>query len=146
MAGYNTVAESVQARTPLLLVPRVRPGEEQLIRARFLAERGLAEMIHPDELTPATMRAALDRVVSGVRAPWQAEHFHGTDRAAEILWSLAQGAGNNRVWLSSSQPKPVDLPAGGEPPMDAGGRALAVWAQGAGGLEAVPERSTAGSQ
>src|SRR5260370_34658044 len=111
MAGYNTVAESVQARTPLLLVPRVRPGQEQLIRARFLAERGLAEMIHPDELTPATMRAALDRLVSRGPAPRQAEHFHGTDPAAAILWSLGPRAGHQRGLLSSNQPEPVRLPA-----------------------------------
>jgi len=146
MAGYNTVAESVQARKPLLLVPRVRPGQEQLIRARFLAERGLVDMIHPDELTPATMRSALDRLVTRVPAPWRAEHFHGTDRAAEILWSLARGAGNDSIRLSSSQPEPVHLPAVGEPVIDGGRRALAVWAQGSGGLELVPERGTAGSQ
>ena len=79
-------------------------------------------------------------------APWQAEHFHGTDRAAEILWSLARGAGNDSIRLSSSQPEPVHLPAVGEPVIDGGRRALAVWAQGSGGLELVPERGTAGSQ
>ncbi|MFC5380497.1 glycosyltransferase family protein [Aquipuribacter nitratireducens] len=48
MAGYNSVCELLAARRPTLLVPRVRPRREQLVRARRLAARGLVDMLHPD--------------------------------------------------------------------------------------------------
>lgn len=51
-AGYNTCAELVSSGRPALLVPRVAPREEQLIRAQVLARRGLALMIDPREITP----------------------------------------------------------------------------------------------
>jgi predicted glycosyltransferase len=52
MGGYNTVCELLAARVPALVVPRVRPRREQLIRARRLAACGLVAWAHPDDLTP----------------------------------------------------------------------------------------------
>lgn len=52
MGGYNTVCELLAARTRAVVVPRVRPRAEQLVRAERLARRGLIDMIHPDDLTP----------------------------------------------------------------------------------------------
>jgi predicted glycosyltransferase len=63
MAGYNTVAEVLRARRPALLVPRTRPGEEQLVRARAIAELPSYEMLHPDDLGPDAMRAAVGRLL-----------------------------------------------------------------------------------
>jgi predicted glycosyltransferase len=90
MAGYNTVAELMAARKPCLLVPRVKPREEQLVRARTLAATGLADMLHPDALDPATMRSALEALL--VRPPPQPDRssHNGASRAAEILVGLAQ--------------------------------------------------------
>ena len=39
MAGYNTVAETLRARRPALLVPRARPSQEQLVRARVVSQQ-----------------------------------------------------------------------------------------------------------
>ncbi|WP_373542456.1 glycosyltransferase family protein [Chamaesiphon sp.] len=55
MGGYNTFCEILTAQKPSIIVPRVRPTEEQVIRARKMAELGLLEMIHPDELTPTIL-------------------------------------------------------------------------------------------
>jgi predicted glycosyltransferase len=89
MAGYNTVSELMRARKPALLVPRVGPSEEQLIRARGLAAAELQDWIHPAHLSATALRDALDRLL--VRGPPRsrlADHG-GTERAASILAELA---------------------------------------------------------
>jgi predicted glycosyltransferase len=93
MAGYNTVAEVMRARRPALLVPRVRPISEQLLRAQELARRGLQDVLHPSDLSPATMRAALDRLLERPEPPFEEAHFRGTEHTADLLAGLAETNG-----------------------------------------------------
>ena len=65
MGGYNTVMEVLSFGTPALVVPRVAPRREQIIRAERLAALGLLDMLHPDELSPQRLGAWLH----GRRAP-----------------------------------------------------------------------------
>lgn len=51
MAGYNTVCEILALARRALLVPRVQPRREQLIRAQRLRDLGLVEMLHPRHLS-----------------------------------------------------------------------------------------------
>lgn len=51
MAGYNSTVEILSTAVPALLVPRIRPRREQLIRARALAARGAVDVLEPDDLT-----------------------------------------------------------------------------------------------
>jgi len=53
MGGYNTYCEILSFDKPALIVPRVAPREEQLIRARRAAELGLIEMLLPSEAEDA---------------------------------------------------------------------------------------------
>jgi predicted glycosyltransferase len=60
MGGYNTYCEILSFDKPALIVPRVHPREEQLLRARRAAELGLIDMLLPSEAAdPARMAAAL---------------------------------------------------------------------------------------
>lgn len=69
MGGYNTFCEILSFDKPALIVPRVSPREEQLIRARRAAELGVIDMLHPDDAKdPARMIAAL-RAVAGRKRP-----------------------------------------------------------------------------
>ena len=52
MGGYNSVCELLSLGKPALIVPRIYPRKEQLIRARALGGRGLLRMIDPAELSP----------------------------------------------------------------------------------------------
>lgn len=52
MCGYNTITEVLQKRKKAIVVPRIKPGKEQLIRAQNMTKAGLIDMIHPDELGP----------------------------------------------------------------------------------------------
>ncbi|HET7479275.1 MAG TPA: glycosyltransferase [Rubrobacteraceae bacterium] len=64
MGGYNTTIELLAARKAALIVPRVEPRLEQLIRAKRLSELGLIEMIHPGDLTPARMREKVEALLA----------------------------------------------------------------------------------
>jgi predicted glycosyltransferase len=89
MAGYNTVAEVLRARRPALFVPRTRPGEEQLVRARSVAELDGYEMLHPDDLDPEAMRAAVARVLDRPAPDAPPDAYEGAGRAAALLAALA---------------------------------------------------------
>jgi predicted glycosyltransferase len=51
MGGYNTTCEILAAGARALIVPRVQPRREQLIRAQALAKRGAVDMLRPDRLS-----------------------------------------------------------------------------------------------
>jgi len=60
MGGYNTFCEILSFDKPALIVPRMRPREEQLIRAKRAAELGLIQMLLPGEAAePLRLAAAL---------------------------------------------------------------------------------------
>ncbi|XZE51913.1 glycosyltransferase family protein [Planctomycetaceae bacterium SH139] len=60
MGGYNTVASVLSFQKPALIVPRVRPREEQLVRAERLAAAGIASYCHPVDLSAAAIRQWLE--------------------------------------------------------------------------------------
>ncbi len=55
MGGYNTMCEIICAARPSLVIPRSTPREEQLIRARLFAAKGLLEYIPWEEVDAAGM-------------------------------------------------------------------------------------------
>ena len=60
MGGYNTYCEILSFDKPALIVPRVMPREEQLIRASRAAELGLIDMLLPEQARdPQRFAAAL---------------------------------------------------------------------------------------
>jgi predicted glycosyltransferase len=68
MGGYNTYCEILSFDKPALIVPRVQPREEQLIRATRATELGLVDMLRPEEAAdPMRMADALRRLL--VRQP-----------------------------------------------------------------------------
>jgi predicted glycosyltransferase len=85
-AGYNTVLETLQARTRAVLVPFATGGEsEQTLRANLLAERGLVQMVEEAALTPATLAAAVDRAAARPGPAPGAIDLGGARRSAELL-------------------------------------------------------------
>lgn len=69
MGGYNTVCEVLTEDVPGLIVPRVRPRQEQLVRAERLSDLGLVHAMHPDAVTPAALADWLDRAVTSTPTP-----------------------------------------------------------------------------
>lgn len=86
MGGYNTMCEVISRGRPAIVVPRVSPRQEQLIRATRWQELGLLRMIHPDAMSPSVLAEAIDAELARPRAAVQSElDFGGLDRAAKIL-------------------------------------------------------------
>jgi predicted glycosyltransferase len=84
MGGYNTVCEVLGAGRPLLVIPRVRPRREQMIRAERLHGLGLLQLLPPDELTPQALAAW---VASGPRVrrdPRACVRLDGLSRVREL--------------------------------------------------------------
>ena len=61
MGGYNTICEVLSFRKSALIVPRVAPRREQLIRAKRLEALGLIDVLHPADLTPRALSDWLAR-------------------------------------------------------------------------------------
>jgi predicted glycosyltransferase len=59
LGGYNTFCEVLSLNKRSLIVPRVTPRAEQLLRADAARELGLVQMLHPDKLSPETLAEAI---------------------------------------------------------------------------------------
>lgn len=74
MGGYNSTCEVVATGKPALIVPRVRPRREQIIRAERLRDFGLVDVLHPDDLTPQALSGWLSApartLTSTARVRW----------------------------------------------------------------------------
>ena len=91
-AGYNTVVDILRAGTRAVLVPYAEAQErEQQVRAALLAERGIAQVLAPDRLSPDRLAAALDAASERPRpAPLRID-LDGVRRSAERLAQIASG-------------------------------------------------------
>jgi predicted glycosyltransferase len=64
MGGYNTSCEVLALGVRAVVVPRIQPRQEQLMRAERLAARGLVQLLHPNQLSP---RVLADRIEDASR-------------------------------------------------------------------------------
>jgi predicted glycosyltransferase len=89
MAGYNTVSELLVAGKPGLIVPGLRPTREQRMRADMLAASGVVQVLDPETLDPASVRAALDRLLEAPPPRVDLAQYQGAARATAIVSELA---------------------------------------------------------
>ncbi len=92
--GYNTLCELLALDIPVVVVPRVWPRKEQLLRARAFAERGLVQLVDPRQgdlagrITASVAAAAARR--STARRPLD---LTGAGRVVEVLARTVAGRG-----------------------------------------------------
>jgi predicted glycosyltransferase len=85
MGGYNTVSEILSYEKPALIVPRVTPRREQLVRAERMRDLGLLDLLHPDRVTPAALSEWLGRdTMSGPKVRDTID-MNGLDRLPYLL-------------------------------------------------------------
>lgn len=72
MGGYNTFCEILSFDKPALILPRVMPRQEQLIRTRRASDLGLVDMMTPDEADDPSRLAAMLRSLPDRPAPSRA--------------------------------------------------------------------------
>ncbi len=88
-AGYNTVLDVVRARVRAVVVPYEGSGDEQPLRARLLAERGVLIVVPAGELSPARLAAAIESGLSRSDFPAPVKlDLDGARRSAELLGAL----------------------------------------------------------
>jgi predicted glycosyltransferase len=88
-AGYNTVADLLQAGCPAVLCPFAASGEtEQTMRASVLAELGLAAMIPETDLSATQMAAAIAEALDQRSKPGFQINLDGASGTAQILQRL----------------------------------------------------------
>ncbi len=84
MGGYNSVCEILSLGRPSVIVPRVIPRKEQLIRAGALSQLGLVRMIHPDDLSAERIMDAVHGLLAepaGRRPQIRMDGLHGVAKA-----------------------------------------------------------------
>ncbi|WP_026604501.1 glycosyltransferase family protein [Methylomonas sp. 11b] len=95
MGGYNSTCELLTLRKRAILVPRVKPSQEQWIRAERLALQGLVRAIHPNQLTPKllmdTVREELGRTNVHHSRLYQID-MGGLPRISESISDLLYGS------------------------------------------------------
>jgi predicted glycosyltransferase len=106
MAGYNTTAEILRLGRPCVLVPRKGPSAEQRMRAELFSERGWVRWLHPEDLDPGALAAAVNAALSEVPSPRRpvAPELDGRRRAVQRLTRLLEGDVDYRAAASSVRP------------------------------------------
>ncbi len=102
MAGYNTFCEILSLDRPALLVPRVRPRQEQLIRARRAAELGLVTTMMPEEAADADVMARHLAELPDRRGPREAgagPMLMGLERIRDEVRGYFENANRRDVFL-----------------------------------------------
>jgi len=104
MGGYNTVCEVLTLARRAVVVPRVRPVQEQCIRAERMAAMGLLRHIHPDALTPACLMQAVQTEIESLDTPQShtltLDGLDGVTRSIQAL--LAQRSAERAAANSSN--------------------------------------------
>jgi predicted glycosyltransferase len=90
MGGYNTICEILAYGKRALVIPRTRPRLEQWIRAERLQRRGLIDVLHPDDATPAVVGAWLQRDVPAPPELMGRVDMQGLPRVRALLAELLE--------------------------------------------------------
>ncbi|MCC6626260.1 MAG: glycosyltransferase [Chloroflexi bacterium] len=104
MGGYNTVGEVLAFERHALIVPRMTPRREQLVRAERLRDLGLVDMLRPEAATPAALTAWLARDPGAPPRVRERIDLHGLTRLPRLLADLLDGAAR-----SAAPPTPLPL-------------------------------------
>lgn len=92
MGGYNMVCEVLSFEKRALIVPRVKPRQEQIIRAKRLRDMGLIDLLEIDRLAPEALTQWMARDLAPMRLNGSL-NLDGLERlpelAAEVLEASA---------------------------------------------------------
>lgn len=85
MGGYNTMCELAALRKRPLIVPRVTPRREQLLRARAFGRLGLCDWLEPEAVDGAALLAAVRGRLSARSADAPEFSARGLERLGSLL-------------------------------------------------------------
>jgi len=91
-AGYNTVTDLLATGARAVLVPFSAEGErEQSIRARLLADAGVARVIDEDRLSPGTLLDSVGQSDATAGPSRRMVRLDGAAESAEAVLEIARG-------------------------------------------------------
>jgi predicted glycosyltransferase len=108
MGGYNTSCEILSSRTRALIVPRITPRREQLIRAERLSALGAVDLLMPHELSPGALSRWLGAPARSPRELVPPIDLGGLRRVPALLQDLMSDLA---VEVETSPPARLDGPA-----------------------------------
>lgn len=88
MGGYNAISEILSLGKKALIIPRVSPRREQLIRAERLEKMGLLDMVHPGKVKPESVTDWLVDDVAPPQCATELIDFDGLKRIPSLLKSV----------------------------------------------------------
>ena len=92
--GYNTTTQMLRYGRRALMIPRVMHRQEQILRARRLAELGLVELMEPSAVTARNLYEQVVRMLADERTPLSSAReqglvrFDGAQQVAEFCAGL----------------------------------------------------------
>jgi predicted glycosyltransferase len=105
MGGYNTVCEVLSFEKRALIVPRVTPRREQIIRAERLRDLGLIDLLEIDRLNPKALSDWMARDLPPLHLNGRL-NLNGLQRLPELAAEVL-----GRSTESATEPKPArDVP------------------------------------
>lgn len=97
MGGYNTVSEILAFEKSSLVIPRVTPRQEQLIRAERFSELAMVDLLHPQHLNPESVSRWLARRPGPLPRARRLIDLDGTRRLPRLVRSIIAGSGSRRT-------------------------------------------------
>jgi predicted glycosyltransferase len=92
MGGYNTVCEILSLGKPAVVIPRIHPRVEQLLRAQRMSDFGLFKMIHPGSLNPKSLMKKVLSLLDGQMMPRALSDNQGLNRVSGYISELIMAA------------------------------------------------------
>ena len=105
MGGYNTVLELLSFNKRALVVPRVIPRREQLIRAELLRKMELIDVLHPDAVSARSLSEWLKQEAGPVPNARERIDLKGLDRLPSLLAGLLPNAVPDEIGAPLALPR-----------------------------------------
>jgi predicted glycosyltransferase len=90
MGGYNTLSELLSTGSMVLVVPRVAPRREQLIRAQRFSALGLVDYLHPEKATPGAIAEWLSTDAHRRSSPRSLLDFNGIQNVRRLAAAMVE--------------------------------------------------------
>ncbi len=93
-AGYNSISQILEAGKRAIIIPRILHRNEQLIRAKRLAELGIVSMIHPDDVNADSLYSQVSAQLRSESEPLTEARknsivkLDGADRVVEFFQNI----------------------------------------------------------
>jgi predicted glycosyltransferase len=102
MGGYNTVCEVLSFEKRALIVPRVKPRREQIIRAERLRDLELIDMLAPEDLSPKALSDWMGRELPPLQVRGRI-NLNGLERLPALVEEVVAGHRAAPVLLSAAE-------------------------------------------